>query len=221
MLKYLFMDFDGVITDTETEVYRLMRDWFVERTGHILTLEEYAIAAGAWHVELVNYIKRKYDSTLDEEAFFAFARSLEERALGHLPLLPGVARWLKDAEALGISCAIVSSNLARTLHSRLAYLSIRDRFRFVLTAEDTKALKPAPDLYLKALEKAGVCANEALVIEDSMNGIRAASAAGLRALAVPCSVTNHYAFPEAWVIAHSLKEVSLASIARRFAEEEQ
>lgn len=221
MLKYLFMDFDGVITDTETEVYRLMRDWFVERTGHILTLEEYAIAAGAWHVELVNYIKQKYDSTLDEEAFFAFSRSLEERALGRLPLLPGVLRWLEDAEALGVSCAIVSSNLARTIHSRLAYLSIRDRFRFVLTAEDTEALKPAPDLYLKALEKAGVCANEALVIEDSMNGIRAASAAGLSTLAVPCSVTNHYAFPEAWVIAHSLKEVSLASIARRFAEEEQ
>ena len=216
MLKYLFMDFDGVITDTETEVYRLMRDWIVERTGHILTLEEYAIAAGAWHVELVNYINRKYDSTLDEEAFFAFARSLEERALGHLPLLPGVARWLEDAKALGISCA-----MARTIHSRLAYLSIRDRFRFVLTAEDTKALKPAPDLYLKALEKADVHTEEALVIEDSMNGIRAASAAGLRTLAVPCSVTNNYAFPEAWIIAHSLKEVSLASIARRFTEEEQ
>lgn len=219
MLKYLFIDFDGVITDTEKEVYRLMREWILEHTGHALTLEEYAIAAGAWHVELVNYFRQEYQVDLDEMGFTLFCHTLEERALGRLPLMPGVANWLADAESLGIRCAIVSSNRAKTIYSRLDFLGLRDRFAFVLTADDAVALKPDPDLYLQALQRADVTPHEALVIEDSKNGVRAAAAAGLRALAVPCSVTSGYTFDEAWWKLDSLEDVPLSAVAERFARE--
>lgn len=221
MLKYLFIDFDGVITDTEKEVYRLMREWILEHTGHALTLEEYAIAAGAWHVELVNYFQREYQIDLDEMGFTRFCHTLEERALSHLPLMPGVARWLEDAASLGIRCAIVSSNRAQTIHSRLDFLGLRDYFAFILTADDATALKPDPDLYLQALQRAEITPKEALVIEDSMNGVRAAAAAGLRALAVPCSVTIGHAFDDAWWKLDSLEEVSLAEVVERFGQETQ
>lgn len=219
MLKYLFIDFDGVITDTETEVYRRMREWFLEHTGHTLTLEEYAIAAGAWHGDLVDYFQQEYHLPMDAEAFTRFCHSLEGQCLGRLPLMPGVAHWLEDAEKCGIRCAIVSSNRAETIYGRLDFLQLRDYFSFVLTANDVSSLKPAPDLYLKALQQASVTPDEALVIEDSRNGIRAASAAGLRTVAVPCRVTKNYAFAEAWWKMDSLEDASLATVADRLAKE--
>ena len=62
-----------------------------------------------------------------------------------------------------------------------------------------ETLKPAPDLYLKALDVSQVSPKEALVIEDSKNGIIAATAAGLKTLAVPCTVTRSYPFTQAWL----------------------
>lgn len=219
MLKYLFVDFDGILTDTETEVFHRMRSWIAQHTGHSLTLEEYALAAGSWHAHLVDYMKNLYGDDFDSDAFYRFGRTLEGEVLGALPLMPGVRRLLDDAKNLGIRCGIVSSNLARTIQPRLDFLHIRSDFSFVLTAEDVETLKPAPDLYLKALDVSQVSPKEALVIEDSKNGIIAATAAGLKTLAVPCTVTRSYPFTQAWLKVDSLEAISLAEVAERFAKE--
>ena len=61
---------------------------------------------------------------------------------------------------------------------------LRDIFDFMLTHEDVTAIKPDPEVYLKALAGLGLAANDCLVIEDSLPGVEAAKAAGLTVVAL-------------------------------------
>lgn len=216
MLKFLFIDFDGVLMDTETEVYKATREWFLEKTGHIVTLEEYALAAGSWHVQFINHLKTNRGLAFSPEEFKTFYEGLEASRLCHLPLMAGVPQLLEDAHRLGIQCAIVSSNLRPTIESRVDILNIRHHFSFILTMEEVSRPKPAPDLFLEALLRSGTTPDEALVIEDSLNGIRSATAAGLRTLAVPSTVTRNYPFNEAWKKVYALDEISLKDLQTAF-----
>jgi putative hydrolase of the HAD superfamily len=79
-------------------------------------------------------------------------------------------------------------------------------FDAVVSGENVPA-KPAPDLYLKAFKELGVKAAEAIIFEDSENGVAAAVAAGARSAAVPAEVTRGQDFSEADVRIDSLNEV--------------
>ncbi len=69
-------------------------------------------------------------------------------------------------------------------------MGIYDKFNFVLTRDDVENGKPEPDIYLKAKNKLGLEANECLVIEDSVNGIRAAQNAEMPVFAVTNVITR-------------------------------
>ena len=76
--------------------------------------------------------------------------------------------------------------------------------------------KPAPDLYLKALDRLGLLAEDCLVFEDSPNGIRAAHEAGIRVVGVPNPITIHAGPLQADVVLSSLAEISLDVLLARF-----
>jgi beta-phosphoglucomutase-like phosphatase (HAD superfamily) len=78
--------------------------------------------------------------------------------------------------------------------------------------EDVERTKPAPDLYLSVLDCLGVSASEAVAIEDSGVGVRAAKAAGLYCVAVPSAMTASHDFGLADMIVPSLAELPLAAV---------
>ena len=219
MLNTLLIDFDGVITDTETEVFHRMDAWFHENTGEGITLDEYRLAAGSWHVKFLHYLKEERKLAFDPEDFHAFYHSLEDTCLRDLPLMPGVADWMHSAKAAGCTVAIVSSNRRATLEGRIRQLGIAPLIDFIIAAEDATEPKPAPDLYLLALRRAGVRPDEALVLEDSANGVSAAAAANIRVIAIPCEVTANNSFPEAWKQLSSLADLSFEDARRAFEAE--
>jgi HAD superfamily hydrolase (TIGR01509 family) len=78
--------------------------------------------------------------------------------------------------------AVASSSGNESLHLKLTTVGHWELFApHIYSADDVGATKPAPDLFLHAAGKLGVDATECLVIEDSVNGILAAHAAGMRA----------------------------------------
>ncbi len=70
-------------------------------------------------------------------------------------------------------------------------------------------MKPDPALYLRSLEKLGVRADEAIALEDSLNGLRAARAAGIYTIVVPNSITRHLPLHEAERALESMADLSL------------
>ncbi len=113
--------------------------------------------------------------------------------MGDLPLRDGLADVLDRAAAHGLVLAVVSSSPAWWVHGHLQRLALLDRFAFVVTREDAERAKPHPDLYLVALSRLRLDPAEVLVVEDSVNGVLAAQAAGLPAVALPNPVTARQA----------------------------
>jgi HAD superfamily hydrolase (TIGR01509 family) len=130
-------------------------------------------------------------------------------------VLPGVIDYLDSAEDLGLSLAIASSSPENWVRGHLARLGLYDRFDAIKTADDVKRTKPDPELYFAALNALGVQASEAIVFEDSPNGIRAAKAAGIFAVAVPNKLTAQLKLQEADMRMDSLADLPLKALLER------
>jgi beta-phosphoglucomutase-like phosphatase (HAD superfamily) len=72
--------------------------------------------------------------------------------------------------------------------------------------------KPAPDIFLETAKRLGVAPNACVVIEDSERGVRAARAAGMRCVAVPCGATRHHDFTEATLVLAGLPDLLASSL---------
>lgn len=112
-------------------------------------------------------------------------------AAGDLPLRPGIARLLAEARAAGLATAIATTthrgNLDALLDGTLGPGAMA-QFAAICTAGDVAHKKPAPDLYLCALDRLGLAGNRCLAIEDSGLGLQSARSAGIPVLIT----TNDY-----------------------------
>jgi HAD superfamily hydrolase (TIGR01509 family) len=111
-----------------------------------------------------------------------------------LPLRPGVRDVFEDCAAAGVRMAVVTTtsrgNVQALLSAHLGGDWLR-RFATIVGAEDAPDKKPDPQAYRVALERLGIDGSEALAIEDSPAGLRAATGAG-----VPCVITRSRYFPD-------------------------
>ncbi|TVR46430.1 MAG: HAD family hydrolase, partial [Puniceicoccaceae bacterium] len=98
----------------------------------------------------------------------------------------------------------------------LEELGLRKHFGPVCGGDEVPVVKPDPALYRLALERLGVRAEEAVALEDSANGVRAAKRAGLRCVAVPNRITAGLDFSEADLKVASLAAFTLDDLFRRF-----
>lgn len=123
-----------------------------------------------------------------------------------LALMPGTRELLDQLAAAEIPCAMATSATRDYADYVLTRLNVKERFQFVLTAEDIHRGKPDPEVYLLAAERLGIAPSEMMVLEDSANGCRAAIAAGAFTVAVPNSHTGTHNFTGVQFVADSLSD---------------
>jgi HAD superfamily hydrolase (TIGR01509 family) len=212
-LRAVFFDFDGLILDTEypeleawTEIYAEHGfDYPDEVWRGVIGRgpEQEALRAEAllakWTGLPVDELEREY-------------RALKVEKISNERLLPGVMARLDEARDLGLTVAAVSSSTREWVEGHLARLKIWDRFERSFCSDDVARTKPFPDLYLLALSSFGISADEAVVFEDSPNGVAAARAAGIQVIAVPNRLTVQLDLGGADTVVESLERVSLASL---------
>jgi len=93
----------------------------------------------------------------------------------------GLFELLDALDGMGIAMAVGSSSRRMLVEAVLDYLGITSRFNAIITGDDVKNLKPAPDIYFLAMERLGADKDRAVAVEDSRLGVAAALAAG-----IPC-----------------------------------
>lgn len=127
-----------------------------------------------------------------------------------IPRKHGLLSCLKFAEKQGILCAVASSSPRSQIEYLLEKSKLAAYFQYVQSGEEVVHGKPAPDIFLLTCQKAGVMPSQALVIEDSQNGILAADAANIPAVWIPDLVQIAPEVQQkAWRICQSLAEVPL------------
>jgi len=211
--RAVIFDFDGLIMDSEWPAYVAWSEIY-QRFGVSLSLKDWVSCVGGYKTgfDPVLYLKEQVGESIDGEALFA-EKEARKAALCELePTLPGVLERIKEASKLGLTLAVASSSDRQWVDSHLIRLGIRDYFFGVITRSDVINAKPAPDLYLKAATTLDVKAESCIAIEDSLNGVNAAKAAGMFCVAVPNRVTRVLDFAAADIRVDSLANLSLKNL---------
>jgi len=194
----VLFDFDGILVDTEWAIYQAWLDTF-RKEGHDLPLSLYTRCIGSdfdtWSPKayLEELTGNDFDwKKMDEDRQVLIRAELDEYGPIH-----GVTGLLGEIRRRGIPLAVVSSSSHSWVDGWLERLELAAFFREVVCRGDAPRIKPAPDLYLAAAERLGLEPESCLVIEDSLNGLLSASAAGMRTWIVPNRVTSALDFSDA------------------------
>jgi len=220
----LIFDCDGVLADTERDGHRVAFNQTFREFGLPVewSEEEYAvklqIAGGKERMASLltaafvraNGLPEDPDGQLAELAKWHKRKTAiytEMVVDGKLPTRPGIRRIIAAAIDAGWKVAVASTSAeasVRAILERAAGPERAARFDAVLAGDVVEHKKPAPDIYLMALERLGVPAAETLVIEDSRNGLLAATAAGLRCVMTVNGYTEEEDSSEAILVVTSL-----------------
>jgi len=109
---------------------------------------------------------------------------MAERYRSQLPLLPGAVEAVERI-ATRWPLGVASSSNRALIDLVLELSGLAPRFRATVSSEEVARGKPAPDVYLEAARRLGVAPTHAAAVEDSGAGIRSASTAGMRVVAIP------------------------------------
>jgi HAD superfamily hydrolase (TIGR01509 family) len=215
-VRALLLDFDGTMLETESSSYGSWRELLAEH-GYELTPETWSAAVGTiGGVDPIALLEEHLGTSVDREALEQRARARHMETLSEEELRPGIQQLVDDAHERGIATAIVTSASRWWVTSHLRRLGLEDEWDVIVSADkDPERAKPAPLLYLEAAEELGVEPAEAVAIEDSPNGVKAARRAGMQVVAFPNPITSAMDLTEADAIVEALDGLGLDALLER------
>ncbi len=208
-MEAVIFDMDGVIFDSERLVYEGWKALSV-KYGFDNLDEIYMKCIGVnsatcrqiyldFYGEDFPYDKYRQERSDDYHARYSG---------GRLPMKAGVEELLKYLKETGYKIAIASSTRSALVKEQIEDAGLMKYFDVIVGGDQVKKSKPEPDIFLKAAELLGVKPENAYVIEDSYNGIRAAKSAHMRPIMVPDMVQPDEEMQDkAWKICDSLKDI--------------
>lgn len=182
MIKAVIFDCDGVLVDSEVIAHEV----------EMLTLGEVGLTYDShdFKARFMGMSDKAFRAALEADAQARLGRSIieeigprmkERYATEMEARLTAIAGVHEAVDAVRGLKAVASSSTTKGLEKKLRLTGLWDRFApHIYSAEHVEHSKPAPDLFLLTARELGVAPSQCLVIEDSVNGVNAAHAAGMR-----------------------------------------
>jgi beta-phosphoglucomutase-like phosphatase (HAD superfamily) len=213
----VIFDMDGLIFDTEA-LYQEAIIAAATEGGHDTSSGIFSRAIGRTWDQTGAMLRNQFGAAFPvDEVIAAMARNFDELALTRLAMKTGVVELLDTLEELHMPRAIATSTAHHRVQRHLVAHNLVGRFHEIVAHGDYAASKPAPDPFLKAAERLGVSPQSCLALEDSYNGVRSASAAGMMTVMVPdlLEPTDEIRVMCAFVVGdlHHVRDLILARVA--------
>jgi HAD superfamily hydrolase (TIGR01509 family) len=179
MLKAVIFDLDGVVADSHPIHEAAWKTLLTEHGLDPAKINLDFLYAGHPRREIL----RHYLGELSEAVIERLGRRKDELyvlAAENLAPKPGIPRVLRELQNAAILLALATSAGRPRTAETLAKFGIAERFSAIITGSDVHAAKPAPDIFLLAAARLGVKSEESVVVEDSVAGVQAARAAGMK-----------------------------------------
>lgn len=210
-IKAIIFDMDGILLDTESVCKtcwkRAAEEYNIENID-----EAFHKCVGQNVNDSVEVLKFYCKDKVDPKVFHSRTGELfhiveKEQGLKKMPFVTECLQNLKDR---GYRLAVASSTKWENVERQLKAAEIFDFFETITTGDKVLHSKPAPDIYLKAVESLNLNADNCIAVEDSPNGIRAATAAGIRCIMVPDQIQPNDEIKKlTWKIVKTLNELIL------------
>jgi HAD superfamily hydrolase (TIGR01509 family) len=173
---YIF-DCDGTLANSMPNHYHAWADT-VEKYGGKMP-EELFYALGGWPSnKMVEHLNERFGSALDPEIVAFEKELLYVERIAKIQTIPEVAEFARQVSVFA-KVSIASGGVLPIVTRTLEVIGFKDFFPVIVTSEQVKRGKPFPDMFLEAARRMGVQPSECLVLEDSIAGFEAASAAGM------------------------------------------
>ncbi|HHY01290.1 MAG TPA: HAD family hydrolase [Paracoccus sp.] len=217
-LRAIIFDVDGTLAETEELHRRAFNDCFAAQgLGWHWDQDRYRellrVTGGKERIAR-DLADRGIDPAAHDIPALHRAKTARYTALmagGKIALRPGIAALIASARAGGLRLAIATTTSRPNIDALVRATMGRDAaevFDVIAAGDEVAAKKPAPDVYLLALERLGIPASDAVALEDSLNGLLSARAAGLRCVVSPATYTLGDAFPDDCPIVEDFTHVS-------------
>lgn len=180
----VIFDMDGLMFDSE-KLYYQANLAAAKQMKLDYSDDYYERFIGASDEDLMAFFREAFGSEAQE--FMRLTYQAIDQAIhqGRLEKKPGLDELIAYLEQQQISKAIASSNFKTKIGDFLTATQTASHFPTIISMDDVAKGKPAPDLFEAALAALGTPAAETLVLEDSLNGLLAAQAAGIPCIIVP------------------------------------
>ncbi len=188
MPKGVIFDMDGVLVDTEEWICRAGIAMFAEH-GVEASPEDFVPFVGAGENRYLGGVAEKHGFAIDIERDKARCYEIyAEMVAGKLEPLPGVHAFVGKCRERSLKLALATAADRVKMEVNLREIGLPpETFDAAVNALDVERKKPDPEIFLLAAKKMGVPAPECLVVEDSVNGVAAARAAGAKCLGLTTS----------------------------------
>ena len=223
MLKAIIFDVDGTLSETE-EVHRHAfnaafkekgLEWHWDQQLYKKLLD---VSGGKERIRhFIELHDRQFLETDDLDEFIRdihLTKTAKYTQLvldGQAVLRPGIRQLISDTAKNGLRLAIATTTSVPNVEALLQAAYGSDGmglFEVICAGDSVPAKKPAPDIYISALEQLGLNADECIAIEDSRNGLLSANAAGIPTIITPGVYTEDQCFDEAACIIDDLTALS-------------
>ena len=184
MTPAVLFDMDGILVDSEPVWYRI-EGALVERLGGEWGRHHQAKCIGGTVDATCRYIVDLTGTHLTvAEVQAEVMAGMVDHFTTTLPVIDGAIELVDAVRGLGVRTALVSSSFRVLVDAALAKLGA-ERFDVTVAGDEVVRGKPDPEPYRTACERLGVTPDRAVVVEDALNGVRSAEAAGCRVVVVP------------------------------------
>lgn len=215
MLKAVIFDMDGVIIDSEP-LHARANILALQQFGIELTMEYVGRFIGNTILYMCETIQKDFGleipaKQLSEE--IAKQTNALHEIEGYTPI-PYVKELIQDLHRHGVKLAIASSSTPELIERIVKEFELTPYFDCLISGTTVAHSKPAPDIFLKACDELQVQPEEAIIIEDSMNGILAATRANITAIGLQNPHSGNQDLSKAYLIVESFEEVDFSFVAR-------
>ncbi|MBX7246481.1 MAG: HAD family phosphatase [Candidatus Sumerlaeaceae bacterium] len=182
----VIFDNDGVLVDSEAisiEAYQRA----IEEQGVVVQESDNEKYCGLTDADIIRDMEIHYGTHLDLEKFSSRKRDLyfELAEKSGMKRFPGALELLRDLRAAGVPYALASSGSQEKIEFNLRAAGLDAEFDIIISGQDFERGKPDPEIFLCAAKRVETPTERCIVLEDSVNGLKAAKAAGCFAVGVP------------------------------------
>ena len=210
MIKAVIFDMDGTIADSEKIAQRVTKEFF-ENRGIVLTREEEKIIFGLNWKDLVKAILKSrgldYNQNIKNTLKERYVRTMSR----DVKALPGIYDLLAEVNK-NLKVGLATNSRRREVDIIFDKLGFHEYFHLKLARDHVKKGKPDPEIYLKAADTFRVKPLECVVFEDSIIGLMAAKAAGMKSVAIVNTYSREELSNKADLIIDSYKDIDLSKI---------